>query len=426
MTHTRPSILFINRVYPQGRGATGRMMRDLAHGFAREGWQVHVLTTGPQAMRELDGPVKVTRVKGADKPGFLLGYPLVWLKLLWAQRKIPKVDLVISMTDPPLAVGLGALTARRMKAKHIHWCQDLYPDVLPALGIDMPNVFQKALDKLAMHWMGGADKVVAIGRCMGRALVAKGLPSKKITVIPNWPDFELTEEAVSQGVHGRPLTRIERVESAKPYADQIKMGQKFRVLYAGNIGLGHPLNAIMEAAKTLHTSNPEIEFVFVGEGARFSKIADYRAEYGLENIRLLPYQPNSKLREVMESGDIHLISMRKDAAGCMVPSKIYSAMAVGRPTIFVGPAKTEVCKILRDFGAGIQVNDGDGQALVQAILQFRNDGDAWFAAHDGAKKAGEVFIPRDSIDAWINRALKVIGRESEIKQRPENDYAAAA
>lgn len=427
MVDTRPSILFINRVYPPERGATGRMLRDLAKYFSRNGWQVQILTTGPRALRELDGAVKVTRVKGPEKPRMGFGYIGVWLKLLFALRRLPKADVVVSMTDPPLACGIGVVAASRMKARHVHWCQDVYPDILPALGLRLPSFAMRFFKALSMRWMKRADKVIAIGRCMGKYLSENGVPAKRISVIPNWPDMELTDggNALTDGNrHNVPST----VESAKPYSEQIKTDQKFRILYAGNIGLAHPMQTILEATKSLNQTNPEIEFVFVGEGPRFNRISSYRAEHGLENIRLLPYQPNSRLREVMESGDVHIISMAHQATGLMVPSKLYSALSVHRPVLFVGPARTEIYKVLRDFQAGDAVEQGDVAALIDTILKYRNDGEAWFAAHEGAKKASEVFTPTDSMQAWIRLIQKLIGQENGIDDtnKGRRDYAEAA
>jgi colanic acid biosynthesis glycosyl transferase WcaI len=42
----QPSILFINRVFPPDRGATGRCLADLATRFAAQGWRVTVLACG--------------------------------------------------------------------------------------------------------------------------------------------------------------------------------------------------------------------------------------------------------------------------------------------------------------------------------------------------------------------------------------------
>ena len=187
----RPSVLFINRTYPPVRGASGRVLRDLARSFAREGWQVYVLTTGPKAIKERDGAIKVMRVKADGKPKRDIGYALIWLRLLFAAFKLPKTDLVVTMTDPPMTSVIGRAIAFRRKSKHIHWCQDLYPDVLGALGVELPGFVSRFLNKLSRRTMQSADKNIVIGRCMAKHLSHSGLSPQKITVIPNWPDHEL-------------------------------------------------------------------------------------------------------------------------------------------------------------------------------------------------------------------------------------------
>ena len=128
-----------------------------------------------------------------------------------------------------------------------------------------------------------------------------------------------------------------------------------------------------------------------------------------------------RLKEVMESGDVHLISMKDEAAGCLVPSKLYSALAVARPCIFVGPETCEAAKVIRDFKAGQVVQQGRVRELVDSVLLYRNDGDLWFKAHEGAMEAGKIFIPSDSMEAWISRARDVVGQ----KPRNRNKKAAA-
>ncbi|MFN3700975.1 MAG: glycosyltransferase, partial [Alphaproteobacteria bacterium] len=195
---------------------------------------------------------------------------------------------------------------------------------------------------------------------------------------------------------------------SKAYEEQLKQAPKFRVLYAGTLGRAHPYKVILNAAAILAQSNPEIEFVFVGDGKGFEKLAQERTRMGLENVRLLPYQPNSGLKEVMESGDVHLISMRENAAGCLVPSKLYSALAVGRPCVFVGPEACEAAKVIEDYRAGEVIPQGDAALLAKVILQFRMNGETWFKAHEGALKAGEVFTAEASIEEWISRANDLI------------------
>lgn len=406
----RPSVLFINRVYPPVRGASGRVLRDLAKGFAKEGWHVTVVSTGPEAGKERDGPIRIVRVKAPEKPTGLLGYLSVWRKLYKAAGKQETPALLVTLSDPPLIAVAGQKLAQAKKCRHIHWCHDLYPDVLPALGIKYPSIIQSFLKRKSMQAMLQADRLIVIGRCMARQLAYKGITPKNITVIPNWPDYELTPQGGNHNFtvqqEAEPVKHYSDV--AKPFEQQLKSPPKFRVLYAGNMGMAHPYDTIIDAAEILNRENPEIEFVFVGDGPRFDDIAREREKRGLDNIRLLPYQPLSRLRQLMESGDVHLISMADKAAGMLVPCKLYSSLAVGRPCIFVGPEASETAKVINDFKAGTVVPQGHADDLAARIKHYRLNSKEWFAAYNGACKAAEIYMPDEAINAWIERAWAVV------------------
>lgn len=413
----KPSILFINRVYPPVRGATGRILRDLARAFAREGWKVTVLT-GPSDTddRENDGAITLLRMQGKEKPSNILGYAWLWLKFLYAGLRAPRTDVVVTLSDPPMLASAGRIIKKIKKNRHIHWCQDLYPDVFPSLGTHFPSFIMDRLKKSGRKALVNADKVIVIGRCMARNVATSGIEPKNISFIPNWPDFELSRPPKVKGV-----LQIPDVPGAKPPEAQVMNGPKFRVLYAGNIGRLHPVEIILDAAAILDEQHPEIEFTFVGDGPRFEYIARERSRRGLHNIRLMPFQPKNKLREVMESGDVHLISLKEDALGMAVPCKIYPAFAVARPSIFIGPDDSEVAQVIRDFNAGTVVAQDRPQDLAAAIKHLRLSGEAWHAAYEGAMAAGNVFVPKESIDAWIQRAWNVV--EQDI--RKENYKNAA-
>ncbi len=110
----RPTVVFINRVYPPMRGATGRVLRDLAQAFAEKGWDVTVVTAGPRTRREYDGSVRLFRVKAPVKAKKTRSYMRVWLKLFWTALNMPRRDLVITMTDPPMLVVAGRLSHTRI------------------------------------------------------------------------------------------------------------------------------------------------------------------------------------------------------------------------------------------------------------------------------------------------------------------------
>lgn len=405
----KPSVLFINRVYPPGKGATGRVLRDLAHAFARDGWQVTVLTTGAKAGTDIEGAVTIKRI-GVSTAKTPLNYFMIWLRLLLTALLMPAHNLIVTLTDPPLLVAAGRFIAKRKNAAHIHWCQDLYPDILPIVGMKLPNFVMNWLRTVSRRAMKSCNRVVVVGRCMARHLAHTGLDMAKVTIIPNWPDREISNP-IPNSIHIKNVANDRGQSSAKTaFANSVffDTAPKFRVLYAGNLGRAHPVQTILDAATILQVQNPEIEFVFVGDGPIHERLAMERAKRGLDNIRLLPTQPAERLRELMESGDVHLISMKPEAAGMIVPCKLYSALAAERPCILIGPEQSEPAKVIHDYEAGAVVPQGNPSALAATIRHFMEDGNAWFDAQKGAIRASNEFKPEQSMSTWLKRARELV------------------
>ena len=396
----QPSIIFMNRVYPPAHGATGRLLRDLARSFVREGWQVTIITTGAQSSSEQDGAIRVIRVKAAAKPRSIGAYLWTLFTMTMAALRRPKSDLIVTMTDPPLSAVAGHMIKTLKGSRHIHWAQDIYPDLLPVLGKAPSNRLMNAASAMARKALKACDKIIVIGRCMGKHLVKSGIDSSQITFIPNWPDLELVSPITAKGTP--------TITPEQSFFTPEETPRRFRVLYAGTLGLAHPVETILKAAEILQDTCPIVEFVFVGEGAGYDDLAAERSRRHLDNIRLLPYQPVGRLKDLMQSGDMHLVSMHKDAAGLLVPCKLYSALAAHRPCIFLGPAASEAAKTIRDYKAGTVMPQGRPQKLAEQIQTYVQDAQLWYAAHQGAIAASEIYTPKQSIRAWIKRAKSIV------------------
>lgn len=395
---SKPSVLIINRIYPPKRGATGRLIEDLAYALEKTGWRITILTAGETTGMEINGNIKIERFKANDNYKSFFGYPALWLKMLRAAMKIPRHDIVITMTDPPLLIFIGRIIAKLKNMHHVHWCQDLYPDLFKSLGVKLPSFLFNMLYAMARRSMNKCDKVVVIGQCMAKKLSKTGVVVDKLTMIANWADLEVIAPT---GMDKFDYSQIKITAKAKRPEEMFRdESPKFRVLYAGNIGRAHPMRAVIEAASIL-ADHPEIEFVFVGDKHVHSILARERGKRALENIKFLPYQPIEQLKQVMESGDVHLVTMRREALGELVPSKFYSGLAVGRPTIFVGPKDCEVGHVIKNYNAGKIVSVSNPQALAKAILDYRMNGEEWFEAQEGALRAAHAYHPSQSLHKWI-------------------------
>ena len=396
---SKPSILLINRVYPPVRGATGRLLRDLAHALEQSGWKVTILTTGEMAGTEANKSIKVRRIKASSKHKTTMRYLWIWARLLLAALRVNKHDVVLTLTDPPMMIIIGRMVKLFKGSKHVHWCQDLYPDLFKPLGVRLPGFLRSYLAGLSKKALNRCDQVIVIGRCMAQKLKDNGIEAEKIALIANWADFEVITPS---GDHKIEPLKIDVTGIAKKPEEMFRDDSpKFRILYAGNIGRTHPMRSVIEAAAIL-SEYSEIEFVFIGNKHVHSILARERARRGLENIKFMPYQPIERLRDVMESGDVHLVTMRDEVQGMVVPCKFYSGLTVGRPTVFVGPDGAEIAQVIKDYNAGKTVPVKDARALADAIYNYRTNGEEWFQAQEGALRAAQAYHPNRSLHKWLD------------------------
>ena len=382
------------------------MIKDLAIAFARDGWSVSILAckskdTAPVYPKKLAQRISFHSA-GTLPSKSILGYIRVYLFLFFKLVSLKKPDIIVTLTDPPMLITAGRFAAFLKGSKHIHWCHDLYPDLFPFLGVKLPKPLQSFLKKLSRRAMKRTDKVIVPGRCMARKLTHTGVEPSRITVIPNWFNPVLDKSAIKTGGIE---SKAKKGQKQPLFVDD---APRFRVLYAGTAGKLHPMDTVFEAAVQLEQTHPDIEFVFVGQGKGHEVLSKLRARYALDNIRFLPYQPEHKLRELMESGDVHLAVLEKEAAGLCVPSKFYSALGAGRPAVFIGSNESEIAKVIEDFNCGDVVAPDDVSALVHVLTRYRDSEKNWFEKQSGALKASKQMTPEQSWMAWLKRANDVL------------------
>ena len=87
----------------------------------------------------------------------------------------------------------------------------------------------------------------------------------------------------------------------------------------------------------------------------------------LDNVTFESPRTLDDLPDFLASADLHLVTLREQAQGLVVPSKLYGILAAGRPAVFVGPAQNEVARTLADAKAGWTVAPGRGADLAKHL-----------------------------------------------------------
>lgn len=261
--------------------------------------------------------------------------------------------VVVCLSTPPLLALLGAM-ARRRGARFVYKVEDLYPDVAFALGaLRERSVVGRTLAGLSRAILARADAVVALDGAMAETLHARG--ARRVVVIPNWADGERLRPDPEAGERFR---REEGLEG------------RFVVLYAGNLGRAHRFDAVLGAARTLAVREPRVLFLFVGDGPRLGEV--HAASLDSANVKLMPYQPAGRLNALFNAADIHLVTLRDEVAGLLVPSKYASALATGKPALMVGARSSVMAQEIEGEGLGFS-SGHDAQGIAAAVLAAYSD-----------------------------------------------------
>ena len=367
-------ILLITNYFPPEIGAASHLFWDLATGLISKGHEVSVLSGFPRYnvkkevylnYKNRNKKVIVEKKNGIDiirvyMPFFetqsLLakGVEHLFLPYFFSKgiNSIGKLDAIITCSPPVSLVFVGYFLKKKYNAKLIMGIQDIFPQNaidIKALKDPLSITFFRLQEKLAyklsdhitVHSEGNADYLIKKAH----------LPPSKVSVIYNWVDTDFI----------RPLPKINK------FSQQYGLTDKFVVSFAGTMGISQDMEIILKAADELRDKK-DIVFLLIGDGLKRKWVEDFVKEKKLQNVLLLPMQPKEIYPWILASSNIGLVTLKKDVKTPVVPSKILSIMASGRPIVAALPKDGDAPKLIKKAGAGLVVDAGDCEDFAQAIL----------------------------------------------------------
>lgn len=260
---------------------------------------------------------------------------------------------VIYAYHPPLTVGLAAGVAGRLKrAPFVLDVQDLWPDTLASTGMVRSKAALRFVGGLCRWVYGRAAAIIVLSSGFRSALVARGVPQTKIDVIYNWAD-----EAQL------------RLEHNEQIAKRMGAGERFNVVFAGTMGAAQDLGNVLEAAKLLETSDPQVQFVFVGSGIEAESLPRLADSMLVRNVLFFPRMPVAEVGQVLDAADVLLVHLADDPLfEITIPGKTQAYLSVGKPVLMV--VRGDAAELVRASRGGITCEPGDPMALANSVRRF--------------------------------------------------------
>src|SRR5579875_3900953 len=390
-------VVILYQYFPPDDVVSAIHFGDLASGLARRGWEVTaypcIWSCRDESKRfpasSVWNGVTIRRLwrprfRQSSSSGRILN--AAWMIASWswlAVRMRPGPDLIIIGTDPVLSIQV----ARAWKLLHprtsiVHWCFDLYPEAAIADGLLQPNGFAARLFTWLMRPAYAACTLIAdLGSCMRQLLEKYPPPARRETLIP-WalyePDAPLMPALNErQRIFGHP---------------------RLALLYSGSFGRAHSWQEILDLAERLAPHN--IKVAFSVRGNRVAELQQSVHKRGLD-IPFVPFAPTDQLMDRLGCADIHIVSLREEWTGMVVPSKFFGALSAGRPVLFVGSCDSAIAGWIQEFHVGWVLNKENIEEVSRQLIQYAESATEQAKMQDRCFDTYQNHFSRDvQIDLW--------------------------
>lgn len=404
-------VMFMAQCYAPEDVSAAVLISELATDLVKRGHKVALVTGAPNypygrvfpgyrnriyQVERLDG-VRVIRTWSYISPRKtfwprIFHYGTYSVTAFYGALLAGKPDVLVNFS-PPLPLGISAwLLSRLWRIPWVLQLEDLYPEAAVAAGVLRKRsavAFFSAMESFLYH---RANHISLISESFRQNLLNKGVSADKITLIPVWADPEL----------------VSNLPKENNFREQHGLQGKFVVMYAGNHGITSCLENVLQAAETLK-DDPDIRFIFIGEGVKKPALEEVSRLKGLKNILFLPYQPREAFPEMVAAADLGLVTLNSRCSLTSLPSKTFNIMASGRPILAVTPPEGEVAHLIKEVECGVNIPPEHPELLAEAILKLKQqDKRLTEMGQNGRAQLETTFSRAYCIDMYEHMLLDVL------------------
>lgn len=397
-------IIYLHQYFNTPDMSGGTRSYEMARRMVSAGHKVHMITSSRDSSEknkrwtcELVEGINVHRiyVPYSNKMGFRDRISAFFRFSLEASKKATKIEGdVVYATSTPLTVAIPAIIAKiRHRIPMVFEVRDLWPELPIAVGAlrhPLLKIMARALEWMAYH---ASAHIVALSPGMAEGIMNRGIPSSKISVIPNSCDVSFFDVSSEKGRWVREKLKL---EANQPL-----------IIYAGTFGMINGVGYLVDVAAIVRDLAPEVRFLLIGDGAEFDKVKTKAERLGVLNNNLWIWPPVTKTKmpdilaaaTVATSLFIPLKAMENNSA-----NKFFDALAAGKPVaINYGGWQAD---LLNKSGAGIVLSPNDKKYAAKRLIEFTRDEKRLEKASRAARILAHKRFNRDRLFVQLENVLK--------------------
>jgi glycosyltransferase involved in cell wall biosynthesis len=301
------------------------------------------------------------------------------------------VDLVIG-TSPPIFQAFSAWLVSFLRRRPLLLeIRDLWPEFAVDMGVLRSKTLIALARRLEKFLYARAAHIIVNSPAYRDYLIGKGVPEKKISLIPNGVDPEMFKPE----------------SDGRAFREELGSNGDFIVTYAGALGMANDIPAILNAAAELRDEK-EIRFLLVGDGKERPNLQKMADDLQLTNVKFTGARPKSEIADVLAASDACLATLLDiPMFRTTYPNKVFDYMASARPTVL--GIDGVIRKVIDDANGGIFVPPGNPKGLAAAVLRLYNNRDeAKRMGHSARKFVVEHFDRRKHAAEFLAVCSKTV------------------
>lgn len=263
-----------------------------------------------------------------------------------------KTDLIIATSPQFFTAISGRMLSLFKKIPWIMEVRDLWPNSIAAVGSMSKNSKSFSLLKKIEHQLYlSASKIIVVTESFKKYILNEhGIRAEKVGVFKN----------------GVIITNLKKPSPNDMTAlkKSLDLKDKIIISYLGTHGLAHGLEFILKSISEI--SNPEIHFLFIGDGAEKQNLINYSKKLNSKNFTFLDSVAKNDIPLYIGISDYSLVNLKKsDEFKNVIPSKIFENVAMYKP-ILLG-VEGEAKKLIDDYKVGVCFEPENKESFLNAI-----------------------------------------------------------
>lgn len=297
---------------------------------------------------------------------------------------------VIQVHNLPDYLVFCAVVPKLLGAPIILDLHDLMPEFFAGRFKEQMHFMAKLINLQEYYSCKFADHVITVSEHWRQALIKRGVPERKCSVVMNVADENI-------------FTNIEDGNNHKPHSDQL------RLIYHGSIHERYGLDLALNAVDQVRNEIPKIHLTLVGQGDFLPNLADMVEKLNLsqyvtiENLHLAEELPG-----IILSNDLGIVPYKNDVfTDGLLPTKLMEYAALGMPAIASGT--TAIKAYFTDTNVEF-FEPGNADDLARVIRYLYNNPRRLLELSQGSQKFNQRYN-------WSNVGAKYVALVEQVGQR---------